>query len=79
MANTHWTAADQAELDVLIDELVYCFFEHRETCETCRTPFAVCPQLRTAIEVVLDWRRRRELLTRAELLRVHQEIRNAAA
>lgn len=74
-----WTAADTAELDVLINELVDCFFEHRETCVTCQTHSAACTSLRTAIEVVLDWRRKRELLSTAENLRIHQEIRNAAA
>lgn len=73
-----WTAADTAELDVLINELVDCFFEHRETCAACkqRQP---CPQLRIAIEVVIDWRRKRELLSTAENLRLHQQARNAAA
>lgn len=79
-----WTAADAAEQDVLIDELARCFFEHRRECAHCirwdeRTPGSTpCPHLKTAIDVVLEWRRRRELLSRAEQLRLHQQARNAA-
>lgn len=71
-----WTAADAAEQDVLIDELVICYFEHLETCDKCQARRVrrgePCPRLQTAIEIVLDWRRRRELLSRAEELRFEQ-------
>jgi hypothetical protein len=33
---TCWTAADQAELDVLVHALVFDYFEHRERCEACQ-------------------------------------------
>lgn len=77
-----WTAADAAEQDALINELVRCFFEHRDTCDHClawkaKLPGSLpCPDLHTAIEIVLEWRRHRELLSRAEALRLQQ---NAAA
>lgn len=80
-----WTEADAAEQDVLVDELARCFMEHREECDICtnwrsKQPGATpCPALRIAIDVVLDWRRRRELLSRAEELRLHEQARNAAA
>ena len=32
----YWTAADGAELDVLIGTLVGSYFEHRDRCEACR-------------------------------------------
>lgn len=73
-----WTAADAAELDVLIDELVRCYYRHRPTCPNCATAQA-CQHLHTAIDEILEWRHHRELLTRAEQLRLDQEIRNAAA
>lgn len=31
-----WTAADQAELDVLLHALTFDYWEHRERCEACR-------------------------------------------
>jgi hypothetical protein len=60
-----WTAADAAELDVLLWELTGRWFEHRDTC-----PLRPCPHLRDAIETVLDWRQGRILRTRAEQLRL---------
>ena len=38
-----WTAADQAELDVLTHALVFDFSEHRKHCEACRPE--PCPDL----------------------------------
>ena len=73
-----WTPADAAEQDVLIDELVRCYFEHLETCDACKSRRGgygePCPKLRTAIDVVLEWRRRRELLSRAEALRMERAV-----
>ncbi|MBA2642809.1 MAG: hypothetical protein H0U82_07785 [Actinobacteria bacterium] len=43
-AATHWwTAADGAELDVLVHELARSYFEHRERCPACRP--GDCPEL----------------------------------
>lgn len=70
-----WTLADQAELDVLIWELVTRVREHRERCSHCeaakRTGFP-CPAVGEAIETMLDWRRGRALLSRAEHLRARE-------
>lgn len=64
-----WTAADQAELDVLLWELIDGYFDHRATCEPCQAR-ANCPRWHDAIDVVLGWRHRRQLLSRAEQLRL---------
>lgn len=63
-----WTAADQAELDVLVWELVRAAWAHRE-CARCRELNTWCPPLAEAAGAVLDWRRGRRLLSRAEALR----------
>jgi hypothetical protein len=41
------------------------FIAHGDSCRRCNP----CPALRTAIEVIVDWRDTRELLSRAEFLR----------
>ena len=38
-----WTAADGAELDVMVHRLVFDYWEHRERCGACRPE--PCPQL----------------------------------
>lgn len=55
---------------------------HGRTCKPCNP----CPQLHIAIDVVLEWRRHRELLSRAQALRISRDLidqqshqRNAAA
>jgi hypothetical protein len=67
-----WTAADAAELDVLVHELVSRYFEHRPRCASCAAGDPPCPHLREAIEAVVDWREARALLSRAEYLRVER-------
>ena len=64
-----WTQADAAETDVLLNELVAGYFEHRSWCREHR-----CPHVGDAIDVLLDWRRRRRLLSRARYLRTGQEL-----
>jgi hypothetical protein len=66
-----YTAADQAELDVLVWALVYGYFEHRERCGRCVGP-EPCPHVQAAIREVVDWRDARALLSRAEALRAEQ-------
>ena len=56
------TAADAAELDVLLWELCGCWDEHRRTC-THERP---CPFLVEGIAAVIAWRDARLLRTRAE-------------
>lgn len=73
-----WTPADTAELDCLIWELVDETFTHRESCPACRawqareTGATPCPHIGEAIDIVLRWRQRRQLLSRAEQLRAEQ-------
>jgi hypothetical protein len=67
-----WTAADAAELDVLVYELVSRYFEHRPLCASCAAGDPPCPHVREAIEAVVDWREARALLSRAEYLRVER-------
>lgn len=70
-----WTGADQAELDVLVWELVTRVPEHRRDCDLCARERAEgwpCARVTEAIEAVLAWRVRRALLSRAERLREEQ-------
>lgn len=119
-----WTAADRAEWNLLVDELVSGYLEHRDACPVCRhdrCPRAEawlahragclacangirvetvsfgppcseylgyvehvsgcgvcsprpCPALSKAVSIVLEWRRRRELLTLAVRLRARQDF-----
>lgn len=81
-----WTAADAAELDVLTYELVDSYFTHRERCDHClawqaRLPGSMpCPYVASAISIALEWRIKRELLSRAEQLRIERraKVRTAA-
>jgi hypothetical protein len=70
---TSWTAADQAELDVLLHALTSGYAEHREHCASCAGP-EPCPHLQRAIAEVVDWREARILLSRAQALRIDQEL-----
>jgi hypothetical protein len=65
-----WTSADAAELDVLVWKLVSDYSEtHRPRCGVCRAGYPPCPQLREAVEAVVDWLTGRSLRSRAEWLR----------
>lgn len=73
--SSHWSHADQAELDVILYELADAYAAHRPACAQCQAYDArqpgssPCQHLQAAIGIVLDWRERRHLLTRAEDLR----------
>ena len=45
---TTWTAADAAELDVLVHALVFDFWEHRKHCEACKPE--PCPRYEAWLE-----------------------------
>jgi hypothetical protein len=75
---TIWTDADQAELDLLVHELVTAEFLHRERCETCLIGIP-CAPLRRAVEAVVWWRHGRMLRSRAAWLREQLEDEQAAA
>ena len=74
-----WTAADGAELDVLLYELVRGVSEHRERCARCAAGHPPCPSVRGAIQAVLYWREARALLSRAEWLRAERDRLEGAA
>jgi hypothetical protein len=66
-----WTAADVAELDMLVHELVGDVFEHRESCPHCMAGLR-CAWIQAAIERVAEWRDRRILRSKALWLRREQ-------
>lgn len=70
-----WTAADAAELEVQVQELVDEVFEHRPGCGVCAAGCA-CPVVRAAVEAVVEWRDDRMLRSRAAWLRVEQDQRD---
>jgi hypothetical protein len=63
-----WTPADQAEQDLLLHALVTAWFEHRDRCDLDPDPHLIA-----AIDVVVDWREARLLLSNAEWLRAELE------
>jgi hypothetical protein len=75
-----WTEADQAELDVVVWELLSRYEEHRARCPRCQAERETgwpCPRWREAWGLVEDWIARRQLLSRAQLLRCLQDRRAA--
>jgi hypothetical protein len=72
-----WTAADDAELAVLVRDLVELAFLHRERCDECRSEGRSCAVVREAIEVVLEWRERRSARSFAVALRARQDVLDA--
>jgi hypothetical protein len=69
----YWTAADQAELDVLVCAFVDAAWTHGERCVTCKTG-GWCEPLREGLDLVLEWRRRRLLHSEAAYLRAAQDL-----
>lgn len=78
-AQPWWTAADAAELDVLVRELVDEVFEHRPTCATCTAGYPPCPQVRAAVDAVVEWLDTRVGRSRAAWLRGRQNRLDAIA
>jgi hypothetical protein len=70
-AGAFWTAADDAELDLLVAALVDGYHEHRER-HGC-SPLT-CPHLAEAVEAVLAWKRWRTLTSAAAALRAEQDL-----
>jgi hypothetical protein len=64
-----WTAADSAELAVVLSEFLSRSEEHRAACPRCQADDWPCRYVREAWEILEDWLRRRRLLSRAEWLR----------
>ncbi len=64
-----WTAADAAELDVLVFEFVRVHALHVPGCEECPQRGPWCKRLRDSFDAVEEWRDGRALRSRAAWLR----------
>lgn len=73
-----WTEADQAEFDLLLLEFVKAALRHREGCAICRGGGPWCDPLYEAFEILVDWRDCRILQSKADWLRLRQELHHAA-
>ena len=69
---SYWTAADAAELDVLILEFVRVHALHVPACEECRQGGLWCKRLRDSFDAVVEWREGRELRSKATWLRLRE-------
>jgi hypothetical protein len=69
-----WTAADDAEFHVLIEELVDGIHLHRERCSICCQGDAWCRPLQEALEEVVHWRGRRLSHSYAIAMRAKQDL-----
>lgn len=70
---TAWTAADAAELDLLIFEFVHALRVHQERCSICSSGPS-CSPIREAYEAVVYGRKRLELCSLAARLRAHEDV-----
>lgn len=68
----YWTRADDAELDLLLWQLVNDYFNHRDTCYNCATGYDRCDQVTEAVSEVVEWRDARALLSKAKAFRVFE-------
>jgi hypothetical protein len=73
-ASPWWTAADDAELAVLVREFVDGVFDHRDACSICSQRGPWCRPLVEALEVIIDWRQRRSLHSYAAAMRTLQDL-----
>jgi hypothetical protein len=69
-----WTAADAAELDVLLYVFVETVWIHQARCGICSKGGPWCQPLKDCFEELLAWRKRRELLSVAARLRAKQDF-----
>jgi hypothetical protein len=69
-----WTASDNAELMVLVHELVDGISEHNTKCSICSRGEAWCSHVGEAFDVVLDWIERRRAASFAAAMRARQNI-----
>lgn len=66
-ARPYWTEADQADLDLLVHELIRQAWPHRGE---PGWDDAVCE----AVEAILEWREARALRSKAAALRARQDL-----
>lgn len=71
MTYAPWTAADQAELDVLTDALLDGIADHALVCLQCQVVGSglFCERVDQAVRELLRWHRKRSLLSKALYLR----------
>lgn len=71
----YWTEADDAEMDVLVAELVR-IYPHPQTCERCVVQGYPCDPFRKALESALEaitgWRDNRILQSKAAYYRARE-------
>jgi hypothetical protein len=67
-APSWWTPADEAEFSAIVWALVSGLLEHKPRCRACREN-RFCAGSEEAVQIVVDWRRGRSLLSRAQHLR----------
>lgn len=66
----NWTAADRAEYEALVWQLIIEYRKHRPLCGTCSLgDIYSCSEFGEAVQAIQDWVFGRRLLTRAEALR----------
>jgi hypothetical protein len=66
---TYMSEADQAEVDVLLHELVERFWAHRPNCLTCWLGDGFCEPMRECLQIVIDFRDGLRLRAKARELR----------
>jgi hypothetical protein len=74
-----WTAADDAELTVLVQEFVDGEIEHRERCAICSQGGPWCKPLQEALETIIDWRERRSAHSFAIAMRRLEQLEAASS
>lgn len=71
-----WTSADEAELELLVCELVEYYFAHRSRCSACVEEKArsglPCEPLREALGAVVEWAECRHAHSKAEYFAVRE-------
>lgn len=72
MTTLGWSAADDAELDVLVDAFVGAVLAHRTGCAVCCAGGPWCAPLAECFDGLVAWRRSRALRSKAVWLRAER-------
>lgn len=68
-----WTAADQAELDLIAHDLFEVTYAHHTHCDGChRNAGGYCQELRDVWAAVEEWKARRALMSKATYYRLEE-------
>jgi hypothetical protein len=73
-----WSAADQAEWELLAAEFVDAAIAHDQRCPTCSVRGPSCAAIREGYEALEQWREGRELRSKAAWLRARQDFSEAS-